>query len=158
MPRRARPHPARLFRRTHRPAKPQPVERSVNALTGPGSAPFALAFIDLDGFKHINDYYGHAVGDRLLVKLAERLSSGLRQSDLLARLSGDEFVLLVSPIGDVEDPTHYKYVNGVFLVKGWALVQVSDDSRFGRFRRPHKAVDGELPCRFARHTRRACRS
>src|SRR5262245_10694803 len=59
---------------------------------------FALAFIDLDNFKHINDYYSHAVGDALLVKVAERVGALLRQSDMLARISGDEFVLLVEPI------------------------------------------------------------
>jgi diguanylate cyclase (GGDEF)-like protein len=56
---------------------------------------FALAFLDLDGFKHINDYYGHLVGDDLLVRLAKRLSGELRPSDVLARLGGDEFVLLM---------------------------------------------------------------
>jgi diguanylate cyclase (GGDEF)-like protein len=56
---------------------------------------FALAFIDLDGFKHINDYYGHPVGDDLLIRLAKRLSAELRPSDVLARLGGDEFVLLL---------------------------------------------------------------
>jgi cyclic di-GMP phosphodiesterase Gmr len=59
---------------------------------------FALAFIDLDNFKHINDYYSHAVGDALLVKVAERIGARIRQSDMLARISGDEFVLLVEPI------------------------------------------------------------
>ncbi len=59
---------------------------------------FALAFIDLDNFKHINDYYSHAVGDALLVKAGQRLAARIRSSDLLARISGDEFVLLVDPV------------------------------------------------------------
>ena len=58
----------------------------------------ALAFIDLDNFKHINDYHGHARGDALLVKVARRISGRLRESDMLARISGDEFVLLLDPI------------------------------------------------------------
>ena len=78
------------------------IEQSVNALIGPGAAPFALAFIDVDGFKHVNDFYGHGVGDALLVKIAERVSSGLRPSDMLARLSGDEFLLLLSPVGGLD--------------------------------------------------------
>src|SRR3954468_22017135 len=58
----------------------------------------ALAFIDLDNFKHINDYYSHSIGDALLVQVARRISRGVRESDMLARISGDEFVLLVNPV------------------------------------------------------------
>jgi cyclic di-GMP phosphodiesterase Gmr len=61
---------------------------------------FALAFIDLDNFKQINDYYSHAVGDALLLKIARRIAKRLRDSDMLARISGDEFLLLLDPIED----------------------------------------------------------
>jgi diguanylate cyclase (GGDEF)-like protein len=64
---------------------------------------FALAFIDIDNFKHINDYYGHSAGDGLLVKLAGRIASQIRSSDLLARVGGDEFVLLIAPIDGVDE-------------------------------------------------------
>jgi cyclic di-GMP phosphodiesterase Gmr len=57
--------------------------------------PLALAFIDLDNFKHVNDYYSHAVGDALLIKISERIKSKLQRGDMLARISGDEFVLLL---------------------------------------------------------------
>jgi len=60
---------------------------------------FAMAFIDLDNFKHINDYYSHAVGDALLVEVAARIAGRIRKSDMLARISGDEFVLVIHPIG-----------------------------------------------------------
>jgi diguanylate cyclase (GGDEF)-like protein len=79
------------------------VERSIKELIGSDTSPFALAFIDLDGFKSINDYYGHTIGDELLIKIAERLSSRLGPSDLLARVGGDEFVLLMSPITSVAE-------------------------------------------------------
>ncbi|HEY6255631.1 MAG TPA: EAL domain-containing protein [Xanthobacteraceae bacterium] len=61
---------------------------------------FALAFIDLDNFKHINDYYSHAVGDALLLKIAIRIAKRLREGDMLARISGDEFLLLLDPTED----------------------------------------------------------
>lgn len=70
--------------------------QSVTSLIECTDTTFALAFIDLDGFKNVNDYYGHAAGDALLIKIAERLSSELRPTDVLARVGGDEFVLLMS--------------------------------------------------------------
>jgi diguanylate cyclase (GGDEF)-like protein len=59
---------------------------------------FALAFIDVDNFKHINDFYSHSIGDALLVKFAQRITAKLRPTDLLARISGDEFVLVLAPV------------------------------------------------------------
>lgn len=78
-------------------------DRSLSSLISRADVSFALAFIDVDDFKNINDYYGHGVGDRLLVKIAERLGVGLQRSDMLARLSGDEFVLLLSPVGTQQE-------------------------------------------------------
>jgi diguanylate cyclase (GGDEF)-like protein len=79
------------------------VEGSVKALIEAGSDPFALAFIDLDDFKHINDCYGHRAGDELLSRVAERLTALLRPTDMLARVGGDELLLLLTPIADEED-------------------------------------------------------
>jgi cyclic di-GMP phosphodiesterase Gmr len=71
---------------------------------------FALAFIDVDNFKHINDFYSHAIGDALLVKLTRRIADHLRESDMLARISGDEFVLVIDPV-DCPDELPAKVVD-----------------------------------------------
>jgi diguanylate cyclase (GGDEF)-like protein/PAS domain S-box-containing protein len=57
--------------------------------------PLALVFLDLDGFKAVNDQHGHAVGDDLLKALAMRMRAALRDGDTLARLGGDEFVAIL---------------------------------------------------------------
>ncbi|WP_286240054.1 bifunctional diguanylate cyclase/phosphodiesterase [Neptuniibacter halophilus] len=62
--------------------------------------PLALLFLDLDGFKEVNDSYGHDVGDELLIILAERTSGLLRDEDTLARLGGDEFIIILPDIED----------------------------------------------------------
>ncbi|MBS0356378.1 MAG: diguanylate cyclase [Proteobacteria bacterium] len=60
----------------------------------------AALFLDLDGFKPINDRLGHEAGDLALVEVAQRLSAVLRQSDTLARVGGDEFVMLAADLGE----------------------------------------------------------
>jgi diguanylate cyclase (GGDEF)-like protein len=84
------------------------IERHVNDLLHEDEAErFALAFLDIDNFKHINDYYGHAVGDALLVEVARRLALDLRESDMLSRISGDEFLLLLNPIQSQQEVAEY---------------------------------------------------
>ncbi|MEW6224412.1 MAG: GGDEF domain-containing protein [Chloroflexota bacterium] len=63
--------------------------------------PLALLFVDLDGFKSINDRLGHAEGDRALVAMADVLRDTFRADDIVGRVGGDEFVVLLSPASDV---------------------------------------------------------
>jgi len=62
--------------------------------------PAALFFIDLDKFKQINDQFGHEGGDKLLIEIARRLESAIRESDMVARIGGDEFILLLSEVSN----------------------------------------------------------
>jgi diguanylate cyclase (GGDEF)-like protein/PAS domain S-box-containing protein len=83
---------------------------------------FALAFLDLDHFKAINDTYGHEAGDLLLKAVARRLQSALRASDTVCRLGGDEFVLLLA---DLEGPQHLQ------TLAPKVLAQVAQPCRLG---------------------------
>jgi diguanylate cyclase (GGDEF)-like protein len=65
--------------------------------------PFALMFIDLDAFKPINDTYGHAAGDELLLAVGKRLQKGVRSTDTVARTGGDEFVIVVDAMTSIDD-------------------------------------------------------
>jgi diguanylate cyclase (GGDEF)-like protein len=69
-------------------------EEMEKILSRQGQEPFSLKIIDLDGFKPVNDTFGHPVGDKLLTRVAERLRCNLRQKDLIARLGGDEFAVV----------------------------------------------------------------
>lgn len=65
---------------------------------------FALLFIDLDNFKSINDKYGHAIGDQFLVEVSKKIQSCIREADTVARISGDEFVILLTEIASNDEP------------------------------------------------------
>ncbi|WP_420968059.1 putative bifunctional diguanylate cyclase/phosphodiesterase [Bradyrhizobium sp. B120] len=85
------------------------IEHRVNGLIRDSAqSHFALAFLDVDNFKHINDYYGHAIGDALLVELSKRLGHALRETDILSRISGDEFLLL--PISGNEEVAEFIHI------------------------------------------------
>jgi diguanylate cyclase (GGDEF)-like protein/PAS domain S-box-containing protein len=80
-------------------------DRLSQAITtaGRNGTRIAVLFVDLDGFKHINDSLGHAIGDRLLQSVAKRLLAAVRTSDTVSRIGGDEFVILLSEVAHAGD-------------------------------------------------------
>lgn len=74
-----------------------------NYKTGQNGVPFALLFIDLNDFKMINDRFGHDAGDQVLIEIALRLKTNLRQNDFVARYAGDEFVTVLSDVKSSQD-------------------------------------------------------
>ncbi len=89
----------------------------------------AVVYLDLDGFKSVNDTHGHDMGDRLLIELAEQLRATLRDGDTLARLGGDEFVAVLPALPDLESSVPVlerllKVSAGTVTIEG-RLLQVS---------------------------------
>ncbi len=79
------------------------LQDSINTYPASPTQPFAILFLDLDGFKMVNDSLGHTVGDHLLVAIAHRLQTCLEPSHLLARLGGDEFTILIPQVRNEAD-------------------------------------------------------
>ena len=91
---------------------------------------FAVLFLDLDGFKEINDTLGHLVGDQLLFEFSQRLNSSVRPGDTVARLGGDEFTILLDDLNDLNDAIIavkrlVKILNEPFCLPGRQLVVTS---------------------------------
>ncbi len=90
--------------------------------TGRHRLPLATIVMDLDGFKEINDSYGHAVGDELLCAVAKRLTEAVRSIDTVARLGGDEFAILIEDVDETGRDLVLKRIKGAldapFLIQG----------------------------------------
>jgi len=82
--------------------KLQLMYRDLAAPAANGGKSFALLSMDLDGFKQVNDRFGHAIGDVLLCKVAERLKRAVRLEDTVFRIGGDEFVILLPETSEIE--------------------------------------------------------
>lgn len=92
-------------------------------------AHLAVTYLDLDGFKEINDRYGHEAGDQLLMAIASKMKLSLREGDTLARLGGDEFVAVLMDLDDFESsvPTLTRLLSAAAqpMVYGDAVLEVS---------------------------------
>lgn len=114
----------------------------------------AVCFLDLDGFKAVNDNYGHDYGDELLVGLSKRMRMALRDGDTLARIGGDEFVALVA---DIDVDSAYEMVLDRLLTAASKPIQVKDatlqvSASIGVALYPR---DGEDPDTLTRHADQA---
>ena len=106
-----------------------------------GEQHFAVLFLDLDGFKQVNDTLGHAAGDQLLVEVADRIRRSLRPGDRAARFGGDEFVVLVDgitdpgPLAEIVNRLHDAIIAPFHLAGTTVTVGVSIGAAFGGHRR-----------------------
>ncbi|MCB6183096.1 EAL domain-containing protein [Leeia sp. TBRC 13508] len=111
----------------------------------------AVCFLDLDGFKPVNDTFGHDTGDRLLIEMANRFRAELRDQDTVARLGGDEFVLLLTDLAALTDCEHtldriLESIARPVWLQGRPL---SVSASIGVALFPHDDVDGDTLLRHA---------
>ena len=114
-------------------------------------AEFAVLFIDLDGFKNINDNYGHEVGDEVLTTVGNRLLKCVRKSDTVARMGGDEYTVILKNVEDKEDIKNlvekiHKSLQEVMQIDG---VECFVNSSIGVALYPENGYDSETLLRNA---------
>lgn len=113
--------------------------------------PLVLAYLDLDGFKAVNDNHGHEVGDNLLVAVTSRMKEALREGDTLARIGGDEFVAMIDDLENPDDlgPVLVRLLHAVAdpLVVNGVVLNVS--ASIGVTRYPQDEGDAETLLRHA---------
>ena len=111
----------------------------------------AVCYLDLDNFKPVNDEFGHAVGDYLLVDVAHRLKSAVRAGDTVARLGGDEFVLLISDLADVHECEHAmaRVISTLTQPFRVSQAQIAVSASIGVTLYPHDGADSDALLRHA---------
>lgn len=121
------------------------------ALAQRGGKMLAICYIDLDGFKDVNDQHGHETGDRFLVDIARRLQQVLRAGDTLARLGGDEFVVLFNDLA--EESECYQVLDRIMLTIAAPMQitgnQISVSASIGVTFYPSDNEDGDTLLRHA---------
>jgi len=100
--------------------------QQATALADRNNTKIAFLYLDLDNFKPVNDTYGHRIGDILLKEVAQRLSLCVRKSDAVARIGGDEFVVMLQPIGDEPEADRVaekirQAIHRPYLIEGHSL-------------------------------------
>ena len=113
----------------------------------------AVMFLDLDGFKDINDQYGHEFGDRVLKATAERITSEIRETDTVARIGGDEFVVILSslPESHIVDRIATSLIEGIVLPIVIGQIEVTVSASIGISQYPKNGVTAEELIRSADH-------
>jgi len=111
----------------------------------------AVMFLDLDGFKDINDHYGHEFGDRVLKMTAERIKNEIRETDTVARIGGDEFVIILSSLPEcaIANRIATSLIEGIAQPITIARVEVSISASIGISLYPKNGVTAEELIRSA---------
>jgi diguanylate cyclase (GGDEF)-like protein/PAS domain S-box-containing protein len=114
-------------------------------------SPLAVLFLDIDGFKAVNDSLGHAAGDRLLQTVGAALAGALRRSDTVSRYGGDEFVIVLSEMEGADDAAAvvkklHRAVSGPFQIDGQQVVVTAS---IGIARYPDHGQDADTLIRYA---------
>ncbi|WP_317205670.1 EAL domain-containing protein [Janthinobacterium sp.] len=109
----------------------------------------AVAYLDLDGFKAVNDRHGHDVGDELLISIAQRMKDALREGDTLARIGGDEFVAILAELDEPQDcePALARLLEAAAAPVGALRLHVS--ASIGVTLYPQDGADADLLLRHA---------
>ena len=117
------------------------------------SSSLAVAFLDLDGFKAINDQYGHALGDQLLIALSRRMGEALREGDTLARIGGDEFVAVLVDLERSDDyqPIVERLLSAAATPVALGRHTLQGSASIGVTLFPHDFADAEQLLRHADH-------